>query len=51
MSEIMKQKKAILSEAVKLLDDYRLYLHHHQNFKDDDAVTDALKSIIKELNK
>lgn len=47
----MKQKQALINQAVKLLDNYRVYLHHNKNFKDDDNITEALKSIIIDLNK
>ena len=47
----MNQKQALINQAVKLLDNYRVYLHHNKNFKDDDNITEALKSIIIDLNK
>lgn len=47
----MQSKKTLSKQAVKLLDNYRVWLHHNKNFKDEDAITDALKDIITALNK
>lgn len=49
--DFVKQQQALMNQAVKLLDNYRVWLHHNKNFKDDDPITEALKSIIIDLNK
>lgn len=47
----MQSKKTLTKQAVKLLDNYRVWLHHNKNFIDDDKITEALKEIITTLSK